>query len=112
MQVGPLEVLVILVLALLVFGPNKLPELARTVGKGMREVRRLQRMVQSELDDAMSEPTPGPRRPGQKSEAGTESAGNGASGNGASGNGASGERPVRAEEPGSDAKPDSDRDDD
>jgi sec-independent protein translocase protein TatA len=58
MQVGPLEVLVILVIALLIFGPNKLPELARTVGRGMREVRRLQRMVQRELDDVLAEPSP------------------------------------------------------
>lgn len=63
MSVGPLEILVILVLALLVFGPNKLPELARTVGRGMRELRQLQRMVQRELDDVMAEPTPRPTPP-------------------------------------------------
>jgi TatA/E family protein of Tat protein translocase len=63
MSVGPLEVLVILVLALLVFGPNKLPELARTVGRGMRELRQLQRMVQRELDGVMAEPTPRPTPP-------------------------------------------------
>lgn len=34
------EVLVILVVALLVFGPDKLPELARTLGKTMAELRR------------------------------------------------------------------------
>lgn len=63
MSVGPLEILVILVLALLVFGPNKLPELARTVGGAMRELRRLQRMVQRELDDVMAEPAPRPSPP-------------------------------------------------
>ena len=33
-QIGPLEILVVLVVALVVFGPNKLPELGRQVGRG------------------------------------------------------------------------------
>jgi sec-independent protein translocase protein TatA len=36
---GPLELMVILVIALLVLGPAKLPEAARSVGKGMRELK-------------------------------------------------------------------------
>ena len=36
---GPLELMVILVIALIVLGPKKLPEAARSVGKGMREMR-------------------------------------------------------------------------
>jgi sec-independent protein translocase protein TatA len=36
---GPLELLVILVVALIVLGPKKLPEAARSVGRGMRELR-------------------------------------------------------------------------
>jgi len=36
---GPLEIMVILVVALLVLGPQRLPEVARSVGKGMREFR-------------------------------------------------------------------------
>lgn len=36
---GPLEMMVILVVALLVLGPQKLPEVARSVGKGMRELK-------------------------------------------------------------------------
>jgi sec-independent protein translocase protein TatA len=36
---GPLELIVILVIALIVLGPNKLPEAARSVGKGMRELK-------------------------------------------------------------------------
>jgi len=34
------EMIVVLVIALLVFGPNKLPELARNLGKGLAEFRR------------------------------------------------------------------------
>jgi sec-independent protein translocase protein TatA len=36
---APLELMVILVIALIVLGPNKLPEAARSVGKGMRELK-------------------------------------------------------------------------
>ena len=36
---GPLELIVILVIALIVLGPQKLPEAARSVGRGMRELR-------------------------------------------------------------------------
>jgi sec-independent protein translocase protein TatA len=36
---GPLEMMVILVVALLVLGPQRLPEMARSVGKGMRELK-------------------------------------------------------------------------
>jgi TatA/E family protein of Tat protein translocase len=53
---GPLgipELLFILVLALLIFGPRRLPEIGRTLGKGMAEFRRasneLKRTVNSEL---------------------------------------------------------------
>jgi sec-independent protein translocase protein TatA len=38
-SVGPLEIAVLAVIALLVLGPQKLPEAARSVGKGMREMR-------------------------------------------------------------------------
>ena len=36
---GPLEIMVIMVVALLVLGPQRLPEVARSVGKGMRELK-------------------------------------------------------------------------
>jgi sec-independent protein translocase protein TatA len=38
-SVGPLEIAVLAVIALLVLGPQKLPEAARSVGRGMRELR-------------------------------------------------------------------------
>jgi sec-independent protein translocase protein TatA len=36
---GPLEMLVVLVIALIVLGPKRLPEAARSVGRGMRELK-------------------------------------------------------------------------
>ncbi len=37
--VGPLEIAVLAVIALLVLGPQRLPEAARSLGRGMREMR-------------------------------------------------------------------------
>ena len=38
-NISPLEILVLLVIALIVLGPQRLPEMARSVGRGMREFR-------------------------------------------------------------------------
>ena len=38
-NIGPLEIGIVLVIALLVFGPKRLPELGRSVGSGMREFK-------------------------------------------------------------------------
>ncbi len=38
-NIGPMEILVVLVIALIVFGPKRLPELGKSVGKGIREFR-------------------------------------------------------------------------
>ncbi|MGH9026713.1 MAG: twin-arginine translocase TatA/TatE family subunit [Acidimicrobiia bacterium] len=56
MNVGPAEILVVLVLAFLVVGPNKLPELARTLGRGMRDLRRLRALSQRQFDELTREP--------------------------------------------------------
>jgi sec-independent protein translocase protein TatA len=38
-NIGPLELVVVLVIALIVFGPKRLPELGRSLGRGIREFR-------------------------------------------------------------------------
>jgi sec-independent protein translocase protein TatA len=38
-NVGPLELVVVLVIALIVLGPKKLPEVGRSIGSGMREFK-------------------------------------------------------------------------
>jgi sec-independent protein translocase protein TatA len=55
-QLGPAEVLVILVVALLVFGPKRLPEVGRQVGRGLRELRKIQETVRDELNDVLHSP--------------------------------------------------------
>ena|ERR1700674_4089944 len=50
MSVGPEKILVILMVALLVFGPRRLPEVGRQVGAAVRELRKMQDAVRGELD--------------------------------------------------------------
>ena len=38
-NVGPLEIAIVLVIALIVFGPKRLPELGKSMGKGIREFK-------------------------------------------------------------------------
>jgi sec-independent protein translocase protein TatA len=38
-NVGPMEILVVLIIALVVFGPKRLPELGKSLGKGINEFR-------------------------------------------------------------------------
>lgn len=65
-SLGLPEILLILVLALLIFGPKRLPEVGRTIGKGLSEFRRasseLKRTVNAELALDEDERTPSSRR--------------------------------------------------
>jgi sec-independent protein translocase protein TatA len=38
-NIGPLELAIVLVIALIVFGPKRLPELGRSLGRGLREFK-------------------------------------------------------------------------
>ena len=38
-NIGPLEIAVVLIIALMVLGPKKLPEMGRSLGRGMREFK-------------------------------------------------------------------------
>ena len=52
-QLGPGELVVILLLALIIFGPGKLPEVGRALGKTVSEFRRATRQIE---DDVSVEP--------------------------------------------------------
>jgi sec-independent protein translocase protein TatA len=47
-NVGPLELIVVLVIALIVLGPKRLPEVGRSLGRGIREFKEA---VTNEDDD-------------------------------------------------------------
>jgi len=54
-SLGPAEILVVLVIALLVFGPDKMPEIARQAGRAFSEFRRVQQHLRSEIHGAISD---------------------------------------------------------
>ena len=50
--IGPGEIVILLIVALLVFGPKKLPEMGRSIGRGMREFKS---SVSGVMDDDVPE---------------------------------------------------------
>lgn len=60
--IGMPEMIIILVIALIVIGPHKLPELAKSLGKGLAEFKKatndFQRNVQEEASKAEEKETP------------------------------------------------------
>ena len=71
LDIGIQELLVIMVLALLIFGPDKLPDLGRRLGRAMREFRRasdefrstVEQNLQINADQDISPPSPSPLEP-------------------------------------------------
>lgn len=58
-NVGPGELVVVLVIALIVFGPKRLPDLGHSLGRGMREFRAALSGEESEIE---SEKPPAPEQ--------------------------------------------------
>ena len=61
-SLGPMEIVAILVVALIVLGPKRLPEAGRQIGKALAEIRRWSHNMQTEIRDVI-ESEPGPRAP-------------------------------------------------
>ena len=64
MGIGGMEIFVILVVALVIFGPKKLPEMGRSLGKAIREFKSAGTDLQDELtkaaNDIEKQPDPNP----------------------------------------------------
>ncbi len=56
-DLGTQELILIFIVAFLVFGPKKLPELGRTIGKGLRELKTAMRGITESFEDAGSDVT-------------------------------------------------------
>jgi sec-independent protein translocase protein TatA len=56
---GPLELIIVLVIALIVLGPGKLPDVGAALGKGIREFRRASSGLQdaARVDPTVTSPT-------------------------------------------------------
>jgi sec-independent protein translocase protein TatA len=69
-NIGPMELAIVLIIALVVFGPKRLPELGKSLGKGIREFRG---SVSGDSHDEPEhretiEPPPLPAKPGSEGE--------------------------------------------
>ena len=59
LNIGPQELIVIFIVALVVVGPQRLPELGRTIGKALREFRKIQDDVKDTIKfDLNDDPEP------------------------------------------------------
>ena len=54
--IGTAEIMVILVIALIVLGPSKIPDIARGLGQGMRSLRDASNDIKSEIKKSSEEP--------------------------------------------------------
>lgn len=59
LDIGMPELIVIFIVALLVFGPKRLPELGKTIGKGMAELKKAMQGVKAELHEIEQPASPG-----------------------------------------------------
>jgi len=62
-NLGAPEILIVLIVALIVFGPRKLPELGKSLGNGLREFRRSTGAVTDELRRGLDTPADGVAAP-------------------------------------------------
>lgn len=61
--IGMSEMLIILAVALLVFGPNKLPEVAKSIARGLKELRRAGDDLRASVSFDIDDDRPRPRAP-------------------------------------------------
>ncbi len=57
--IQPIHIIIILIVALLLFGPSRLPELGRSLGKGLNEFRRGTREMTQGFTDEITKPADG-----------------------------------------------------
>jgi len=68
-NIGPLEIIVVLIIALVVFGPKRLPELGNSLGRGIREFKESVSGEKSDDDVKALSASQATATPGEKPEA-------------------------------------------
>jgi TatA/E family protein of Tat protein translocase len=59
-NLSPIEIAVVALLALVVFGPEKLPDIARTIGRTFTQIRKMADEARSEFQAGFDEPAEEP----------------------------------------------------
>ena len=62
-SIGPLEIMMVGVIALIVFGPHRLPEIARSIGKAISEFKRQAEDIRSEFRSGLEVDEPEDEKP-------------------------------------------------
>jgi sec-independent protein translocase protein TatA len=62
-DIGGSELMLIMVVILIFFGANKIPELARGLGKGIREFKDASNQIRNEFEQSGNQPTPPQQQP-------------------------------------------------
>jgi len=62
-SVGPWELIMILAIALIIFGPGKLPEVGRSLGKSINEFKKASFEVKKQVEDTLKEEEPPKAQP-------------------------------------------------
>ena len=66
MPIGPMELIIILVIALVVFGPKRLPDMGRSLGKAIREFRNAGKEIQNDIVESIDKDDQDTTKPANK----------------------------------------------
>jgi sec-independent protein translocase protein TatA len=56
-SIGPMEIIIIFLIVLVIFGPKRLPEMGKSIGKAIREFKNAGREIERDITEALeSEP--------------------------------------------------------
>ena len=65
-SLGPWELVIILFIVLIIFGPKKLPEMGRSIGKAIKEFKNAGREIQNDIVEGIEEDEKKTTKPANK----------------------------------------------
>jgi sec-independent protein translocase protein TatA len=58
-NIGPMEIIIIFLIVLVIFGPKRLPEMGKSIGKAIREFRNAGREIERDITEALESESEG-----------------------------------------------------